>query len=158
MDYNSGGRLLSCFRRGNRHDIMFKSAGFLRNSGSLLRCSRFIGSAYGIYGAAAAPNIQNCRLNAYEFTVDGIFTSTPSYHRNPALPTICRLISISAKDSERYFSDENLTTKVLLYFGGNTVKLMNRESFSALRNGIGVGDKIRCAVLEYGKYCCISIF
>ena len=56
-------------------------------------------------------------------------------------------------------SSENMTTpKIILSFGGNNVALLNAESFNAIRLGISVGDKVRCAVLESGKYCYISIF
>ncbi|MGN0651307.1 MAG: hypothetical protein ACI4KM_12805 [Oscillospiraceae bacterium] len=118
----------------------------------------FVISAYGIYGIATSPNIEKGQINAYEFTVEGMFTYIPRHGRNPSPPIITRVTSISAQDSVKFMTEYYNSPKVILCFGGNTVKLMNQESFSVLHQGITVGDKIRCAVLEYGNHCCISIF
>lgn len=119
---------------------------------------------YGIHGVVTCPNIEKSVLNAYEFTVDAIYCITSIHYGKDmayrgAVP-VKRLISISARESAQFMprSDDMSVPTLVLSFGGNNVGLLNPESFNAIRLGISVGDKVRCAVLENGKYCYISVF
>lgn len=116
---------------------------------------------FGAYEISTCPNMEKCNLNAYEFPVEEIealiFNSYQSAYSGNRF-VLQSLVSVSAAESSQYAPSENHYPRLILTFAGNRVELCNPESYNAFRAGIAVGDKVRCAVLEMGKYCYISVF
>ena len=117
----------------------------------------------GIYILRTAPKAENCIIKAYEMTVTDmkhkyyVYTSEdePNYEAET-------LKEITQADAAKYgpFRTDDSAKKYFLFLelDGKWVELQNRESFTPIRFGIKVGDKVRCAVLECGEYCYISLF
>ena len=130
-------------------------------SGILAVCLAIPGllvAVYGAYGVVTAPNIQKSQLSAYELRADAIFIATPNHKRSAPGVTLHRIVSISARDAGLFDPSRESGTHIRLAAGGIVIELRGTESYSAIRHGLAEGDSIRCAVLECGKYCWISIF
>lgn len=117
----------------------------------------------GIYPISTAPNMEKSIIRAYEFTVTDImhryYLRSSSYSNHSQIETVMR---ITQKDAEKYNSAHRDfgNRKYILYLqlDGKWVQVDNDEGFAAIRFGITTGDKVRCAVLECGKYCYISLY
>lgn len=117
----------------------------------------------GIYQLSTAPNIEKSIIRAYEFTVTDIkhryYLRSSSYSNHSQIETVMR---ITQKDAEKYNSSHRDfgNKKYILYLqlDGKWVQVDSAEGFASIRFGIKTGDKVRCAVLEYGKYCYISLY
>ncbi len=117
----------------------------------------------GIYMISTAPNIEKSVIKAYEFTVENMkhmylvrVTRHSKYYQTEDLTYI------TLQTAVRYGLGGKVgaVNKYFLYLqlDGKWVEIANAESYSPIRFGIKIGDKVRCAVLEYGKYCYISLY
>lgn len=137
----------------------------MQGAGIVTLCLALLGVPIVIYGIrelAICPKIEKCNLNAYEFTVEAIETMAIN-HRDTLLFGIRSddkqsHTSLSADEASRFVPSESRLYRIILTFGGRRVELCNPESYNAFRWGISIGDKVRCAVLETGKYCFITVF
>ena len=70
------------------------------------------------------------------------------------------VISVPADIAEICNIDGSILAKpgIILVCGNNQIKLANSESYGAIRYGLNVGDIIKCAVLESGRYCFITVY
>ena len=117
----------------------------------------------GIYVLYTAPNLEKSILKAYEFTVTDIMhryyvktsEDDPQYYEEE------KFTEITKTDAAKYDpvrKDVGKRYYLFLQLDGKWVMLKNNESYSPIRFGIKIGDKVRCAVLECGEYCYISLY
>ncbi len=117
----------------------------------------------GIYLITTAPNIEKVVIKAYELTVTDmhhkyyVYTSEddPKYYETEALK------EITHDDAAKYGPHRTEGDKryyLFLQLNGKWVEIVNSESYTPIRYGIKIGDKVRCAVLECGEYCYISLY
>ena len=118
--------------------------------------------ALGIYNNVTSPDINKIILKAYEFTItdmkkmyflDPDPEATVYYETEP-------LAEVTHKDADKYSTTDKEKAEyfLCLKLGEKWVQPRNAESFSPVRFGIKIGDKVRCAVLEYGPYCYITLY
>ena len=117
-------------------------------------------SCYGIYAVTTCPRIEKSFLNAYEFSVDKIYMVQIRKTRYISKYIVNEVISVPADIAEICNIDGSILAKpgIILVCGNNQIKLANSESYGAIRYGLNVGDIIKCAVLESGRYCFITVY
>ncbi|MBE6902125.1 MAG: hypothetical protein E7478_06590 [Ruminococcaceae bacterium] len=111
---------------------------------------------YGIYRAATCPKLEKSVIRAFEYPVDGIYTVIHGRYGNSYDP----VDYLTAQDAARIkvTAHTRLDLGLMLVLGGNMVELLNAESNAVLRNGVNVGDKVRVAVLDGGKYIFLVVY
>ncbi len=118
----------------------------------------------GIFMISSAPDMEKCVIKAYEFTI----TEMKHIYCDKALKYEDDYIMeyISEVTAEEAVSKYGITKPIVgdsifylhLKLNENWVEPKNKESFGPIRYGIKIGDKVRCAVLEYGEYCYVSLY
>ena len=119
--------------------------------------------AVAIYVSYTAPKIEKCVLKAYELTVTDImhryYVQTPE--DDPQCYEEEKFTEITRADAAKYdpFRKEaGRRYYLFLQLDGKWVMLKNNESYSPVRFGIKIGDKVRCAVLECGDICYFTLY
>lgn len=119
--------------------------------------------AAGIYILSTTPNIKKSTIKAYEFTItDMMYRFKIGGNMSGLSRYYTKIIMIKPNEVLLYkpkYAAETREHRVLyLRLDENWVMLKKEESYNVIRFGIKTGDKVRCAVLECGKYCYISLY